>query len=206
MTDIKPGTRALGIAESTAKGTGECTICGAVVRRDRVTDGFAFATATVGGIDATSAIQTVINDLCRPDVQYILISGVAPAWFNLIDISSLAHTAERPVIAVSYEQSAGLESALREHFAGDALEQRLTQYQELPDREQLMIAADDSADGDNGDDNTLFFRSARVDTTTTETIIRAYTPVGGRPEPVRVARLAARGARQWDQRVGTTNG
>jgi endonuclease V-like protein UPF0215 family len=28
-------------------------------------------------------------------------------------------------------------------------------------------------------------------------VIRAYTPAGGRPEPVRVARLAARGAQAW---------
>ncbi len=196
MTSIKPGTRALGIAESTAEHTNKCVIGGAVVRRDRVTDGFAFSSATVGGVDATSAMQTIITELCRPDIQYVLLSGVAPAWFNLIDIFSLAHAAECPVIAVSYEQSTGLESALRKHFEDNALERRLTQYEKLPDREQLTIAAD-SSENNRNDDNTLFFRAVNIDVATAKTVIRAYTPVGGRPEPVRVARLAARGARQW---------
>lgn len=198
MPTIKSGTRALGIAESTAEHTGECIFSGAVVRQDRVTDGFAFATATVGGVDATPATRTIIDELCRPDIQYVFVSGVAPAWFNLIDISSLAHTAECPVIAVSYERSTGLESALREHFEGDALEQRLTQYRKLPDRERLVISVD-SSESDMNDHHTLFFRAVEIDTQAAKTIIRAYTPVGGRPEPVRVARQAARGARQWNR-------
>ncbi|MFB6271128.1 MAG: DUF99 domain-containing protein, partial [Halobacterium sp.] len=44
---MKPGTRALGVAESYDGSTS--TFAGAVVRASRVTDGFAFTSATVGG-------------------------------------------------------------------------------------------------------------------------------------------------------------
>jgi endonuclease V-like protein UPF0215 family len=218
---VKPGTRALGIAESTDDSSGRCTFCGAVVRADRAVDGFAFATATVGGLDATGAVCALVDRLDREDVQYLLLSGVAPAWFNVIDLWRVAEAADRPVIAVSYEESPGLESALCEHFDGEALEARLSRYERLPPRRRLRV-----------NDETLFVRSVGLDgdaqhvdgeaaPEVTEDapddaemapeeienapndaevarVVRAYTPAGGRPEPVRVARLAARGARQWD--------
>jgi len=181
---VKPGTRALGIAESTDEASGRCTFCGAVVRADRAADGFAFATATVGGLDATDAVCALLDRLNRPDVQYLLVSGVAPAWFNLLDLHRIAATADRPVLSVSYEDSPGLEPALRAQFDGEALDSRLAIYDRLPPRQRLRV-----------NDETVFVRSVGVDEAAR--VVRAYTPAGGRPEPLRVARLAARGARAW---------
>ncbi|WP_336021612.1 DUF99 family protein [Halobellus salinisoli] len=185
---MKPGTRALGIAESTDERSGRCVLCGAVVRADRVVDGVAFATATVGGLDATDAVRTLFDRLGREDVQYLLISGVAPAWFNLLDLDRIAEATERPVLSVSFEESPGLEPALREQFDGDALDARLAVYERLPPRRRLRV-----------NDETVFVRSLGVGDASEETarVVRAYTPAGGRPEPLRVARLAARAARQW---------
>ncbi|MDQ2055789.1 DUF99 family protein [Halobellus sp. H-GB7] len=183
---MKPGTRALGIAESTDETSGRCTFCGAVVRADRAVDGFAFATATVGGLDATDAVCTLLDRLDRPDVQYLLVSGVAPAWFNLLDLDRIATAADRPVLSVSYEDSPGLEPALREQLDGDALDSRLAIYDRLPARRRLRV-----------NDETVFVRGVGVDDDEAARVVRAYTPAGGRPEPVRVARLAARGARAW---------
>ncbi|MGQ4554608.1 endonuclease dU [Halobellus sp. GM3] len=206
---MKPGTRALGIAESTDESSGRCTLCGAVVRADRAVDGFAFATATVGGLDATDAVCALVDRLDREDVRYLLLSGVAPAWFNVLDLPRIAAAADRPVLSVSYEASPGLDSALREQFDGEALRSRLAVYERLPPRRRLRA-----------NDETLFVRSVGLDEEVADTedaarddvtagdgaaprgeaarIVRAFTPVGGRPEPIRVARLAARGARQWE--------
>ena len=198
---MKSGTRALGIAESTDETSDRCILCGAVLRADRVADGFAYATATVGGLDATDAVCTLVERLDREDVRYLLVSGVAPAWFNVLDLDRIADVAERPVLSVSYEESPGLESALREQFAGDALDARLAAYERLPPRRRLRV-----------NDETLFVRSVGLEhgdsgpsavdaddlpDDEVARIVRAYTPTGGRPEPVRVARLAARAARQW---------
>ena len=193
---VKPGTRALGIAESTVDD--HCLFCGAVVRADRAVDGVGFASATVGGLDATDAVLRLLGRLDRDDVRYLLVSGVAPAWFNLLDLDRIAEAADRPVCAVSYEASPGLAPAIDREFDGDERAKRLSVYERLPPRRRLGV---------NGE--TVFVRSVGLggrDTPSDEPgtvpaevarVIRAYTPAGGRPEPVRVARLAARGAQTW---------
>ncbi|MFB6090204.1 MAG: DUF99 family protein [Halobellus sp.] len=195
---MKPGTRALGIAESTDEASGCCVFCGAVVRADRTVDGVGFATATVGGLDATDAVRDLVDRTGREDVRYVLLSGVAPAWFNLVDLGAVADAADRPVCAVSYEASPGLAPALREHFDGDALADRLGIYERLPPRREVTV---------NGE--RVFVRSLGLGADETDRIVRGFTPTGGRPEPLRVARLAARGAREWHVRdadgVGATD-
>ncbi|WP_435186036.1 DUF99 family protein [Halobellus sp. EA9] len=186
---MKPGTRALGIAESTDEASGRCVFCGAVVRADRTVDGVGFATATVGGLDATDAVCDVVDRTAREDVQYVLLSGVAPAWFNLVDLEAVVDAADRPVCAVSYEDSPGLETALREHFDGDARDARFGVYEGLPPRREMEV-----------NDETVFVRGLGLDGDDAERVVRGFTPAGGRPEPLRVARLAARGAREWRAR------
>jgi hypothetical protein len=183
---MKAGTRALGVAESFTDGDDRSVLCGAVVRADRTADGFAFGTCAIGGTDATDAIESLFFDLNREDVQYLLLSGVAPAWFNLVDLPALADAVSRPVCAVSFESSPGLEPALREQFSGDALDERLRIYRAQPPRRRIEV---------NGDN--VWVRAVGVDADRAERVVRAYTPEGGRPEPLRVARLAARAARRF---------
>jgi endonuclease V-like protein UPF0215 family len=178
----KPGSRAVGIA--VADGPTRSQLCGAVVRADRVVDGVAFSTCRTGGTDATSACSDLLERLDRPDARWILLAGVAPAWFNLVDVRALGATADRPVIAVSFEASDGLEDPLREHFSGRALAERLERYEALPERTRLQR-----------DDGDLFVRTAGIETASAREVLRAFTPAGRRrPEPLRVARLAARAA------------
>jgi len=221
---VKPGTRALGVAESyvgvagsgvggggttggdddgdgdadvasgrraddaggtpARDGTGappRSTFCGAVVRADRVVDGLAFETCTVGGTDASGAVCRLWDRLDRPDVRYLLLSGVAPAWFNVVDLGRVHEAVDRPVLAVSFEPSQGLETALREAFDGPALDARLSTYRALPPRSRVRV----------GDDS-VFVRAVGCDDDEAAAVVRAFTPEGGRPEPIRVARLAAR--------------
>jgi hypothetical protein len=151
-----------------------------------VVDGFAFSSCTVGGRDATTGVCRLLDRLDREDVRYVLLSGVAPAWFNLVDVAAVAARADRPTLAVSFEESEGLEATLREQFAGDDLEWRLEAYRDLPARVRVDVG-----------DESVFVRAAGVDDETARAVVRAYTPEGGRPEPVRVARLAARAGREY---------
>jgi hypothetical protein len=219
---VKAGTRALGVAESyvgTAgdgadgadgadavdsnagagsrrDGTGapgqgpQSVLAGAVVRADRVVDGLSFGTCTVGGTDATGAVARLFAALDREDVRYLLVAGVAPAWFNLVDLDRLRDAVDRPVISVSFEASPGLSGALRDQFAGEELADRLATYRSLPPRRRVDVGDDD-----------VFVRSVGVDADEAARVVRAFTPTGGRPEPLRVARLAARGAREWRDRA-----
>lgn len=190
----KAGSRALGIAASDAADRSQ--LCGAVVRADRVVDDLVFATCTTGGSDATAAYRGLWDRLDRPDVQWLLLAGVAPAWFNLVDLDTLAAHADRPVIAVAFEASDGLETPIREQFDGDERDRRLDVYRRLPPRTRLSMG-----------DEVVFVRAVGVDTDGAADVVRAFTPDGrSRPEPLRVARLAARAAREWLDRPENTEG
>lgn len=161
-------------------------LAGAVVRVDRVTDGFAFGTCTVGGTDLTDAVTDLWDRLDRPDVRHVLVAGVALAWYNVLDLRAIHAAVERPVVAVTFEESEGLEGPLREAFCGDALAERLAAYERLPERHRVDVG-----------DDALFVRSVGLASDEAATVVRAHTPEGGRPEPLRVARQAARAADAW---------
>jgi len=178
---VKSGARALGIAESFRET--RSTVAGVVVRASRVVDGFAFSTCTVAGTDSTDAVVDVYDRLDREDVRYVMVAGIAPAWFNLFDLHRIHEATERPVLSVTFEESGGLADALRDAFEGDALDDRLATYRAQPDRRPVAV------DGER-----VFVRSVGVDDATADDVVRGFTPEGGRPEPLRVARLAARAA------------
>ncbi|MFB6130085.1 MAG: DUF99 family protein [Salinigranum sp.] len=186
---MKAGVRALGVAESYAgvdTAGDESVLCGAVVRADRVVEDFAFGTCAVGGEDATAAIDGIVSTLGREDVRYLLVAGIAPAWFNVVDLRALARTTGRPALSVSFESSPGLEPALREQFSGGALRSRLDVYRAQPPRREVDLGGE-----------TLYVRAVGLDDDEAADAVRAFTPEGGRPEPLRVARAAARAARRW---------
>ena len=176
---MKSGARVLGVAESYRGETS--TLAGAVVRADRVVDDLVFSTCTVGGSDATDAVVDLVADLDRPDVQHVLVAGIAPAWFNIVDLHALHERTERPVVSVSFEDSPGLGDALRREFDGDALDSRLAVYERQPPRRKLAV-----------NDEQVWVRGVALDDDAVDNLIRTFTPEGGRPEPLRVARLAAR--------------
>jgi len=199
---VKPGRRALGIAASDRDQRSH--LAGAVVRADRVVDGFEFGTCTVGGSDATAAVCDVFDRLGREDLGYCFLAGIAPAWFNLLDLRAIHDHTGRPTLSVSFEASPGLEDAIRDAFDGAerssadgssgecearrcepreaaTVEERLATYRAQPDRRELSV-----------NDETVFVRSVGLEPDEAAEVVRAYTPAGGRPEPLRVARLAAR--------------
>ncbi|WP_226480095.1 DUF99 family protein [Natrinema amylolyticum] len=184
---MKAGVRALGIAES-YRGDRDCdrtrsTLAGAVVRADRVCDGLAYGTCRVGGTDGTDAVIEVIEELDRPDARYVLLGAIAPAWYNILALSRIREAVDRPVIAVTFEASDGLETGLRDAFSGPELEARLAVYRALPDRRELSVG-----------DETVYVRHVGLEPAKADDVVRAFTPEGGRPEPIRIARMAARAA------------
>jgi len=176
---VKPGVRALGVAESYRRD--RSTLAGAVVRASRVADGFAYRTCTVGGLDATQAIVDLFHSLDREDVRYVFVAGIALAWYNVVDLRRVHAEIDRPVISVTFEESSGLLAALESEFEGEALDRRKEIYERQPARERLSM-----------NDQPVFVRSVGLDSEEARDAVRAFTPEGGRPEPLRVARLAAR--------------
>ncbi len=177
----KKGLRALGIAESYS-GRSYSTLSGVVMRKDLQVDGFAFATATVGGMDATGAVLKIFEDLDRKDVNVIMLSGCVIAWFNVIDPLMLTNETHIPVICVTYEDSEGLEPDIAAHFPRDA--ERLAAYKQLGKRFPVTLR--------NGQE--IFIRGWGISTADAARLCSDFTLSGRIPEPLRVARLCARAA------------
>ncbi len=186
---MKPGRRALGVAESYRGTEGQTsTLAGVVVRADRVVDDFVFGTCTVGGSDATDAVVDLWERLDRPDVRYLFVAGVAPAWYNLLDLHRLNETIERPVLAVAFEGSSGLADALAAEFDGEELDARLDLYGSLPPRRRIET-------GDGKNERVVFVRAVGLDDDDADRVVNRYTDGNERrPEPLRVAKRLARAA------------
>ena len=176
---MKAGVRALGVAESYSGQTS--TLAGVVVRADRTVDGLVFGTCTVGGTDATKTVAALFERLGRADVRYLLVAGIAPAWFNVLDLRDIADAVDRPVVSVTFEDSDGLAGAIRDAFDGENAERRLSTYRAQPERRAVSVGTE-----------TVYVRAVGLGDGEAADVVRAFTPEGGRPEPLRVARLAAR--------------
>lgn len=194
MTD--PPSRTLGVAFS--DGDRVSRVAGAVLRSDFALDGLAYGSCTVGGTDATDAVVDLTADLGREDVRHVCIAGVAPAWFNLLDLRRIHEALDRPVSAVSYEASPGLEPALREAFGGDVLADRLARYRSLPPRRRVDRPDDPAMSADPATSaDPLFVRAVGVDDDRAVAVVRSLVREGfRRPEPLRVAAIAASAHRE----------
>ncbi|MGA2161207.1 MAG: DUF99 family protein [Methanoregula sp.] len=180
----KKGLRALGIAESYA-GREHSTLAGIVMRKDRIIDGVAFSRVTVGGMNATDGILAIVNALDRRDINVILLSGCVIAFFNIINPALIFDQTTFPVICVTYEVSAGLEGDIRHHFPGDTA--RLDAYRRLGTRIPHILP----------DGQTVYLRSWGLDPADAGRLCTAFTCEGKIPDPLRVARLAARAAHSF---------
>lgn len=185
---MKPGRRALGVAES-YRGSDDgarSTLAGAVVRTDGILDGLVAGTCTVGGTDATAAIVDCWERLDRPDVRYLLLAGVALAWYNVVDLRALHEATERPVLAVTFEDGDDLAAGIARAFEGEARGERLERHEALPERRRVTLPAAGE------DEPAVFVRSVGIDDETADEVLEAYTRER-RPEPLRIAAIAARG-------------
>jgi uncharacterized protein len=178
----KPALRALGIAESFVRSRPSSILAGVVMRADLRVDGLAYACATVGGDDATKAVLKICHDLDRPDVNVLLLSGVAVSWFNIIDIEEVFKEIQKPLICLTYEESPGLEDYIREYFPQP--EEKLHSYVRLGTRMSVRLRTGFE----------VYMRAFGLSADDARILLNKFTLDGRIPEPVRVARLVARAA------------
>jgi endonuclease V-like protein UPF0215 family len=150
------------------------------MRRDLIIDGMAYGTATIEGDDATNSIISMHRLLGRDDINCILLDGLVISMYNIIDGEKVAGDTGLPVIAVTFEDSKGLEDSIRHHF--DDWQNKLARYQNLGRRERVTLKT-----GKN-----LFIRCWRLNQRRAVEILNSFTLQGSIPEPIRVAKLAAR--------------
>jgi hypothetical protein len=180
----KKGIRVFGIAESfkefdTKK---KSTLAGVVMRRDLIIDGVVFGNATLKGNDSTENILSMFKSLKRDDVNCIMLDGLIISMYNIVDGELIQNKTGLPVIAITFEDSKGLEDNIRYHFP-DESKLKLEQYGKLGKRDRVMLKTG----------KPLFIRYWGLTLKRAVTILNSFTLQGSIPEPIRVAKLAARG-------------
>ena len=177
----KKGLRGLAIAESFHQNSEKSILSGLVMRRDFVIDGFVFGTATLDGDDATESILKMYDELNRPDINYVLISGLVLSLYNIVDIKKIHEKLQIPIIGVTYNESEGLDSAIKHHFP-ESYESKIKQYQKLGNRDKITLNT--SSD--------IFVRRQGCDLHEVKRLLNELTIQGSFPEPLRVAQLLAK--------------
>ena len=177
----KKGLRGLAIAESFRQNTPKSILSGVVMRRDFLIDGFVFGSATLEGNDATQTILKMYDELNRPDISYVLISGLIISMYNIINIHLLSEKFQIPVIGVSYADSEGLESAIKHHFPND-YESKISEYKKLGNREKITLH----------NSSEVYVRKEGCTISEVKHLLDDLTIHGAIPEPIRVSQLLAK--------------
>jgi len=120
-------------------------------------------------------------ELNRPDVSYILISGLIVSLYNIIDIKKLFDLLKVPIIGVTYHDSHGIESSLKHHFPNSYLS-KLSEYKKLGQREKITLKTN----------HDVFVRLEGCALSEVEKILNDLTLQGSYPEPLRVSQLLSK--------------
>ena len=178
----KKGIRVLGIAESFRRDFEKSVLAGIVMRSDFIIDGAGFTHITVGGTDATDGILRLVQSLQRDDINVMLLNGCVISWFNIIDLNGVYDRLQIPLICVTYEESEGLEENIAQHFEADERDVRIEAYKQLGDRVPVKLP----------DQFEILVRVFGMEKAEASALLAKFTTHGKVPEPLRVAKIAAR--------------
>jgi len=176
----KKGIRGLSIAESFSQTSKKSVLSGIVMSTDLVIDGFVFGNSSVGGDDATDAILTMHEKLDRQDVSFLLISGIIISLYNIVDVKRISEKVGLPVIGVTYEESPGIEEAIKHHFP-ESYDLKLAEYSKLGSREKITLHTS----------HNLYIRNEGCTILEAKQLLDKITLQGSIPEPLRIAHLLA---------------
>ena len=185
----KAGLRALGIAESFVRTMDHSILAGVVMRADLRVDGLAYARASVGGDDATEAVLDIYRELDRKDINAVLLEGAVISWFNVIDLEEVWHKTGRPLICLTYQDSPGLEKYIRDYFPSS--EEKMQRYRNLGQRSPIRLKTG----------YVVYVRAFGADLEEARVLLNKFARDGRKPEPLRLAGLAARAAhrQRWNR-------
>jgi endonuclease V-like protein UPF0215 family len=141
----------------------------------------------VDGRDALQVLTFLLRGL-RFDV--VMLSGISFGGFNLVDISQLARKTRRPVIAISGDKPHNMlvRKALRTHF------------EDWEERWEIVQAAGQlHSTKPLRDEPRLYFEVRGASPVFAARVIASTAVISRLPEPVRVARILARGLSDLNQ-------
>lgn len=183
VTLNKKGIRIFAVAESFVQSEPKSVLAGIVMRKDMIIDGLIFDTATIKGTDSTKTILSMYRNLKRNDINCILLGGTIISILNIVDGQKLQSTLQLPVISITSIERKGLKRySLMRLENGRA---RLRLYDDLPERAELHLRTGKA----------VHVRIWGITQSEALSLLNAITLQGSRPEPIRIANLAARACR-----------
>ncbi len=184
----KKGIRIFGIAESFGGSDLRSVLAGVVMRRNFILDGLIFGNTTIRGNDGTEIILSMFRRMKRNDINCILLGGTIISILNIIDGQELYDVTKIPVIAVSSIEKRGLRENTLRLFDNGNIKVKL--YNSLKAGEQLTLWTG----------KTVNFRNWGISSQDVSVLLNDLTIQGARPEPIKVASLAARAQRDMSNR------
>ena len=175
--------RILGIAESFQKHDRKSILAGIIMRRDLVVDGIIYSDTTVGGNDGTKKVLSMIESLGRTDINCVLLGGLIISLFNILSGKYINEETKIPVIAVSYRKSDGLKGSIHGEDEGE----KIKHYLKLEERKALTLWTG----------KTIYVRHWGIEFSDASNLLNSIVIQGAKPEPLRLAALAARAYRNY---------
>jgi hypothetical protein len=136
---------------------------------------------TVDGLDATKKLVEILSGW---EFAAILLAGVSFAGFNLIDPLLIYEKFEKPVVIISRTKpdNRAVKQALQRHFEDWRI--RWNVFEKLGPVHKINVLAGEPP---------VYVETIGVSIRWARDLIRALTVLSRVPEPIRVARLIARG-------------
>jgi len=182
----KKGIRVFGISESFAMSDVRSILAGVVMRRDLIIDGLIFGNTTIRGNDSTEIIVSMFRRMKRNDINCILLGGTIISILNIEDGQELYNTTKVPVIAISSSETRGLRENNLRTFEDGEIKCKL--YNALKASEQLTLRTGKAVN----------YRNWGISSREVSVLLNDLTLQGARPEPIKVASIAARAHRRYD--------
>jgi len=165
----------------TSKATRARTLLLAVLMRRSKIRGVRVGTIEVDGTDARTVLKSLLRTLSS---DLVMLSGISFAGFNVIDISRLAHELKKPIIAISGDRpdNKAVKKALKDHFPDWE-----TRWRCVRSAGRLYTCKPLK------DEPKLYFEVKGATPDYARSIILRTAVISRLPEPVRVARIIAKG-------------
>lgn len=98
----------------------------------------------------------------------------------MVDIKKIHEKLQLPVIGVTYQDSTGIETAIKKHFSDPA--EKIEEYKKLGQRDKITLKTS----------HDIFVRKEGCTLSETTQLLNTLTIQGSLPEPIRVAQLLAK--------------
>ncbi len=134
----------------------------------------------VDGRDANGVLASLLSDL---KYDSVMLSGISFGGFNVVNIAALSRTLRKPVIAITGDRprNRAVLKALRDHFP------------DWKDRWKMVQSAGRVHTIKVGDEPRLYYEIQGAPLKFARKVIASTARVSRLPEPIRVARILARG-------------